>query len=74
MPLRGWQILDTYNIDPLPVHPCAGSATWLIAEQLNISTSDAAYIAVAKSRGIELFSRDSVILKRASKVGVTVKP
>jgi hypothetical protein len=34
----------------------------------------AAYIAVAKSRGAELFSRDSVILKRAGKAGITVKP
>jgi len=66
--------LDAYNIYPLPIHPCAGSATWIIAEQLNISAYDAAYIAVAKSRGVELFSRDSVVLKRAGKVGVTVKP
>jgi predicted nucleic acid-binding protein len=66
-------ILDTYNILPVPIHPCAGSATWMIAEQLNISAYDAAYIAVAKSRGLELFSRDSVIIKRAGKIGVTVK-
>jgi predicted nucleic acid-binding protein len=66
--------LDAYNIQPLTIHPCAGSATWIIAEQLNISAYDAAYLAVAKSRGVELFSRDSVILKRAGKVGITVKP
>jgi predicted nucleic acid-binding protein len=66
--------LDTYNIHPLPIHPCAGSATWIIAEQLNISAYDAAYIAVAKSRGVELFSRDSVVLKRAGKAGVAVRP
>ena len=67
-------VLDSYNIHPLSVHPCAGSATWIIAEQLNISAYDAAYLAVAKSRGVELFSRDSVILKRAGRTGVTVKP
>ncbi len=65
--------LDAYNIHPLSIHPCAGSATWIIAEQLNISAYDAAYIAVAKSRGLELFSRDTVIIKRAAKVGVTVR-
>src|SRR5207245_853373 len=26
-------VLDSYNITPIPVHPCAGSATWLIAAQ-----------------------------------------
>jgi predicted nucleic acid-binding protein len=35
-------VLDSYNITPVPAHPCAGSATWLIAEQLNISAYDAA--------------------------------
>ena len=67
-------VLDSYNIHPLSIHPCAGSATWLIADQLNVSVYNAAYIAVAKSRGLDLFSRDSVILKRAGKAGVTVKP
>ncbi|HEY3763210.1 MAG TPA: type II toxin-antitoxin system VapC family toxin [Verrucomicrobiae bacterium] len=66
--------LDAYNVHPLLIHPCAGSATWIIAEQLNISAYDAVYIAVAKSRGAEHFSRDAVILRRAGKVGVKVKP
>lgn len=44
-------VLDSYHITPVAAHPCAGSATWLIAEQLNISAYDAAYVAVAKSRG-----------------------
>ena len=67
-------VLDSYNIRLLPIHPCAGSATWLIAEQLNLSAYDAGYIAVAKARGLELFSRDEVVVKRAPKVGVTVRP
>ena len=67
-------VLDSYTIIPIEVHPCAGSATWLIAEQLNLSAYDAGYIAVAKSRGLELFSKDETVLRRAPKVGVTVKP
>jgi len=67
-------VLDSYHVTPVPAHPCAGSATWLIAEQLNVSAYDAAYIAVAKSRGLELFTKDDVIAKRALKVGVTVRP
>lgn len=67
-------VLDSYRITPVQVHPCAGSATWLIAEQLNISAYDAGYIAIAKARGLPLFSRDDVILRRAPKVGVTVNP
>ena len=67
-------VLDSYNITSVPVHPCAGSSTWLIAEQLNISAYDAGYIAIAKARGVPLFSKDSVVVNRAPKVGVTVKP
>jgi predicted nucleic acid-binding protein len=67
-------VLDSYNIVPVSLHPCAGSSTWLIAERLNISAYDAGYIAIAKSRGLPLFSKDSVIVKRAPKFGVTVKP
>ena len=67
-------VLDSYNIVPWPLNPCAGSSTWLIAEQLNISAYDAGYIAVAKSRGLPLFSKDGVILKRAPKLGVAVNP
>jgi predicted nucleic acid-binding protein len=67
-------VLDSYSITVDPVNPCAGSATWLIAEQLNISAYDAGYIAVAKRRGLSLFSSDSVIVNRAPRVGVAVKP
>jgi predicted nucleic acid-binding protein len=67
-------VLDSYRITPVPLHPCAGSATWLIAEQLNVSAYDAGYIAIAKARGLPLFSRDDAILKRAPKAGVQVLP
>ena len=67
-------VLDSYNVVPLAISPCAGSSTWLIAEQLNVSGYDAAYISIAKSRGLPLFSRDGVVLKRAPRVGVTVAP
>ena len=67
-------VLDSYNIVPLDVNPCAGSATWLIAEHLNISAYDAGYIAVAKSQGLPLFTKDDVIMRRAPKAGVSVKP
>lgn len=43
-------VLDSYDIVAVPLHPCASSCTWLIAEQLNISAYDAGYIAIAKSR------------------------
>jgi predicted nucleic acid-binding protein len=67
-------VLDSYNITSVPVHPCAGSPTWLIAEQLNISAYDAGYIAIAKARGIPLFSRDAAIVNRAPAFGVIVLP
>jgi len=55
-------------------NPCAASSTWLIAEQLNVSAYDAGYIAVAKSRGLPLWTRDEVVRKRAPRIGVKVKP
>jgi predicted nucleic acid-binding protein len=67
-------VLDSYSLTIAAVHPCAGSGTWLIAEQLNISAYDAACIAIAKARGLPLFSRDAVILNRAPRAGVTVNP
>ena len=39
-----------------------------------ISAYDAGYIAVAKSRGLELFSKDEAVVRRAPRLGVTVKP
>ena len=67
-------VLDSYGIQPIDLYPCAASATWLIAEQLNISAYDAGYIAVAKGRGLELFTNDAVIRRRAPKAGVSTRP
>ena len=67
-------VLDSYHITPVAIHPCAGSATWLIAEQLNLSAYDAGYVAVAKSRDVALFTKDDALAKRAPQVDVTVKP
>jgi predicted nucleic acid-binding protein len=67
-------VLDSYRITSVALDPCAGSITWLIAEQLNISTYDAGYIAIAKARGIPLYTRDESICRRAPKVGVVVVP
>lgn len=67
-------VLDSYRIRPIDLAPCAGSATWLLAEQLNISAYHAGYIAVAKARGLELFTHDGVVRKRAPKTGVSVRP
>lgn len=67
-------LLDQFQITPVSVHPCAGSATWLIIESLNISPYDAGYLAVAKSRGLPIFSLDQVVVNRASRIGVTVNP
>jgi predicted nucleic acid-binding protein len=64
-------VLDSYRITVVPINPCAGSAAWLIAESLNISAYDAGYIAIAKARGLKLYSRDAVIVKRAPAVGVS---
>jgi predicted nucleic acid-binding protein len=67
-------VLDNYLITPVDLFPCSASATWLLAEQLNISAYDAGYIAVAKARGLDLFTRDTVVQRRAPTVGVTIRP
>lgn len=73
--VQAWlSVLDSYNIVPVPIHPVAGSATWLIAETLNISAYAAAYIAVAKAKGLPLWSRDKAVLSKAPRVAVSVRP
>jgi predicted nucleic acid-binding protein len=67
-------VLDSYRIHSVNLTPCAGSATWILAEQLNVSAYDAGYIAVAKARGLELFTHDAVVRRRAPKAGVSIKP
>ena len=67
-------VLDSYSINPVDLFPCAGSATWLFAEQLNVSAYDVGYIAVAKARGLDLFTNDQVVRRRAPNIGVTISP
>ena len=67
-------VLDSYNIVPTNVNPVAGCATWLIAETLNISAYDAGYVAVAKSRGLPLWTRDSAVINKAPRIAVGVLP
>ena len=67
-------VLDTYNIEPIDVNPVAGCATWLIAEALNLSAYDAGYIAVAKSKGLPLWTRDRAISNKAPRISVAVRP
>ena len=73
--VQAWlSVLDSYNIAPIDVNPVAGCATWLIAETLNVSAYDAGYIAVAKARGLPLWSRDNALTKKAPRVAVNVLP
>jgi predicted nucleic acid-binding protein len=67
-------VLDSYNIQPIEINPVAGCATWLIAETLNLSAYDAGYIAVAKSKGLPLWTRDRAISNKAPRLAVKVLP
>jgi predicted nucleic acid-binding protein len=46
----------------------------LIAEDLNISAYDAGYVAVAKGKGLPLWSRDRAVAVKAPRVAVKVLP
>ena len=73
--VQAWlSVLDSYNVMPLNVNPVAGSATWLIAETLNVSAYDAGYIAVAKAKGLPLWTRDRALATKAPRVAVKVLP
>ena len=67
-------VLDSYNIISVNVNPVAGCATWLIAETLNLSAYDAGYIAVAKAKGMPLWTRDNAIANKAPRIAVEVLP
>jgi len=67
-------VLDSYYIQTIDLNPVAGCATWLIAETLNLSAYDAGYIAVAKSRGLALWTRDRAIRNKAPRIAVSVLP
>jgi predicted nucleic acid-binding protein len=67
-------VLDSYNVLTVHVNPVAGCATWLIAETLNVSAYDAGYIAVAKAKGLPLWTRDRALANKAPRIAVTVLP
>jgi predicted nucleic acid-binding protein len=67
-------VLDSYDILTVNVNPVAGCATWLIAETLNLSAYDAGYIAVAKAKGLPLWTRDGAVTNKAPRVAVKVLP
>jgi predicted nucleic acid-binding protein len=73
--VQAWlSVLDSYNIQAIDINPVAGCATWLIAEALNISAYDAGYMAVAKSKGLPLWTRDRALSTKAPRVSVKVLP
>ena len=73
--VQAWlSVLDSYNIVPIGLHPVAGSATWLIAETVNVSAYDAGYIAVAKAKGLPLWTRDRAVSNKAPRVAVKTSP
>ena len=73
--VQAWlNVLDSYHIQPIEINPLAGCATWLIAEALNISAYDAGYLAVAKSKGLSLWTRDRAVSNKASRISVKVLP
>ncbi len=73
--VQAWlSVLDSYNILPVNLNPVAGSATWLIAETVNLSAYDAGYIAVAKAKGLPLWTRDNGVSHKAPRVAVKALP
>ena len=73
--MQAWlSVLDSYNIIAVSLHPVAGSATWLIAESVNVSAYDAGYIAVAKAKGLPLWTRDNAVCNKAPRVSVKTRP
>ncbi len=73
--VQAWlSVLDSYNILPVNLNLVAGSATWLIAETVNVSAYDAGYIAVAKAKGLPLWTRDNAISNKAPRVAVQTLP
>jgi predicted nucleic acid-binding protein len=67
-------VLDSYNIVTVSLNPLAGCSTWLIAETLNLSAYDAGYIAVAKAKGLALWTRDGAVVNKAPRLAVQVMP
>jgi predicted nucleic acid-binding protein len=73
--VQAWlSVLDSYNIVPINLNLVAGSATWLIAKSINVSAYDAGYIAVAKAKGLALWTRDNAVSNKAPRIAVKTYP
>ena len=67
-------VLDSCNIVCVPVNPVAGCPTWLLAASLNVSTYDAGYVFVAKSKGLPLWTRDQPLINKLKRDAIPHKP
>jgi len=67
-------VLDSYDFVTVNLNPMAGSAVWLIAETLNLSAYNAGYIAVAKAKGLPLWTLDKAVTNKAPRLAVKVLP
>lgn len=67
-------VLDSFNIHTVPVNPVAGCATWLLAESLNVSAYDAGYAAIARQKGLPLWTRDGELVKKLRRTGIPYQP
>ena len=66
--------MDSYNINPVPVSPVAGCATWILAEKLNISAYDAGYVAIAYARGLPLWTKDAPLITKLKRERIGYLP
>ena len=67
-------VLDSYDLEPVAINPLAGCSTWLLAETLNISAYDAGYVAVAKAKGLPLWTKDGPLTLKLKRDGIAFKP
>lgn len=67
-------VVDSYDVEAVPVNPMAGCSTWLLAEKLNVSAYDAGYVAVAKAKGLPLWSKDGPLISKLKREKMAFKP
>ena len=67
-------VVDSYDLEAIPVNPMAGCSTWLLAETLNVSAYDAGYVAVAKAKGLPLWTKDGPLILKLKREKMAFKP
>ena len=67
-------VIDSYDLEAIPIHPMAGCATWLWAEKLNVSAYDAGYVAIAKAKGLPLWTKDGPLISKLKREKLAFKP